>query len=643
MIIFFYGLGIGEIYTQSIENYYEEVIGRSENPESFSEEIIEKIELLRQNPIPLIGTSANELAKIPTISKQEAKDIVKYINSHETISIHNIASELSLSITQELLLSECTTLSEYGVNYRKSLFEYRLRNMNYLSPVYGLEEDKFVGNSLNIYQRAKFHKNNFSGSFLLDKDTGEEKINDFMSGNISYNKGNFKLLIGDYSLNIGMGNVLWKAFGMSKGMNVIDPVIQIGDGFKPYTSSMDYQFFRGIAGSYKIKISDYTSLKTSIWVSNINRNARIDTVENIAKSIYKSGYYRTKNEISKKGTLNERVMGGEVHLSSENYKSGLSAVYFDYEYPIESSSSSAFRGKSGTLLTAYGGYDFENVSLFSEISRDARGNFSEKIAYQYFGNKFKLAGHFRNYPEEYRAQNGYNFGEFSYAANEIGLYTGLFFKPTTWLEEAIYIDIFKSHGETYYVPEAVKGVEYFTETVFKLPNKNKLSVRIKSECKTDSYDRQTYIYYRTKNSARIEWRKDFSNSLYLRLRGESCIVDFENVRLSEQGFLFFVEAGWRMNKYLKFNSRINIFDTQSYESAIWTYEYTFPGMMYSPALYGEGWRFYFGSEFNLTDKINSYVRYIFTYKPNEDNLGSGYLRILDNQDHRVYLQLDFKI
>jgi hypothetical protein len=628
---------------QSVDIYYEEVIGNNENSNSFSEEVIDYIEFLRKNPIPLIGSSARELSKIPTISKTEARQIVQYIKKHETISIHSISEWIGLSTTQEILLTECTTLNTYGSNYRKSFFEYRARNMHYISPVYGLEKNKFKGNALNLYQRAKFHNNNFSGCILLDKDTGEEKINDFTSGNIAYKTEQLQIIVGDYALEIGMGNILWKSFGSGKGINVINPTIETGDGIRPYTSSMDYQFFRGTAANYIFKITNDMNLKTSAWLSNINRNAKIDKENRMATSIYKSGYYRTESEIKKKETLNERSAGGEIQLSSFNYKVGLATMYFDYEYPIQSSSSSAFSGKSGYLSTAYGEYDFEKLIVFSEVSRDNKGNFAEKFAYQYYAPKFKIAGHFRNYPDKYRAQNGYNFGEFSYAANEIGLYTGLFFKPKTWIEESFYLDLFKSHNETYYVPEVVKGIEIFSETLFKLPNNNKLFLRLKTERKTDSYNNKTDVFYRSKSNIRIEWRKDFSKKLYTRIRGEGCFVNYENFRPSENGILFFIESGIRINNHIKFTGRLKIFDTDSYESAIWTFEYSFPGMMYAPAMYGEGLRFYFGTEFNITEKINLYTRYSLNYKPKEDDLGSGYLRITDNQDHRFYLQFDFEL
>ena len=53
-------------------------------------------------------------------------------------------------------------------------------------------------------------------------------------------------------------------------------------------------------------------------------------------------------------------------------------------------------------------------------------------------------------------------------------------------------------------------------------------------------------------------------------------------------------------------------------------------------------RYYISMKAKILDNIVVNLRYSLTYKPDETELGSGYLQILDNKDSRIYLQLDME-
>lgn len=599
------------------------------------------IEYLQSNKIPLRGTPAITLSTIPGISEQDAGRIVSFLENHDYVTYYMIADSLNLTPGQEILLETCTTLEKTASSaYNHSLYT-RHRTMLYLDPLYGFQRNRFQGSPLNLYQRYLYKNKGLDAGFLADKDTGEEDIEDFSSGYVSYSGRNCQILLGDYNLEIGAGNILWKSFGARKGSSVLGVPDKIGRTFRPYRSSLDYQFFRGGAGSYIFDLKNDAQIKASAWVSAIDRSARIDTAKGVATSTYQSGYYRTESEISKKNTLKEITGGTDFQYSDKNWICGAAAAYFNYEMPIVSSSSKAFPGKRGLYLTSYAKYANDEYEFLSEVSTDKNYQPACKVSGSYTGHNIRFAGHFRYYPEKYRAPYGFNFGEFSYAANETGFYLGFYTKPFDFWRLSNYIDIYKSNGPTYFVPEEVKGYDIFSESDIKISDKYSLVCRLRTETKTDSYNKKTVIFNKNRSSGRLDFRGDFSRT-YFRVRGEFCMVGFAGVEPTESGKLAFIECGYRPSESLEFSSRFVVFDTDSYDSAIWSFEYMMPGVMYSPPLYEKGYRLYFAMSYSVISNIDIHCRYTRTCKPAAEDLGSGDLKILDNSDDRIYLQMDMK-
>ncbi len=607
---------------------------------------IDAIEYYKQNPINLATATPKDLLQLPNFTYHDAIGICDFVKFHKILSIGIISDSLNLSTEQELILGACTFIKfESFIQQKKPNLFYRARNQMYLSDVYGIKEKKFEGSSLNLYQRLIYDKDGFSAGALGDKDAGEISIIDFFSAYLSYKKDNYSVIVGDYYMGFGMGNLFWRPMGGRKGADVISPALEMGSGIKPYRSTIDDNYFRGVAGEYKFKLNDKFGIKSTLWFSSINRSSNIDTIDKIATSIYTAGYFRTATEIKKRNNLNEKSFGTDVQLVSKNVLIGFTAFNINYAYDIASGSSSAFSGKSGTLLSAYGMLNISHQTMAVEITKDAKDNIALKSSLQGFAKNFDYAFHFRYFPEFYRSPYGYNFGEFSYPANETGLYSAFKWKISQIFTNRFYIDLYKSNGPTYYVPAIVSGVDVFSESEFKLNTDNKLTFRIQGEAKTDATripDTEDYIFFTGKDfSARAEWMKEFSHQFNTRIRIEGCKVYYNGVKLDEQGWGSFIEFNWRPNKFFKVSPRIAYFSTDSYSSAIWFFEYALPGYMTTQALYGKGIRGLINLTITPIKNLNISIRYSITYKPDEDSLGSSYLKILDNRDQRLYMQLDF--
>ncbi|MEI6091203.1 MAG: hypothetical protein WCR42_12180 [bacterium] len=607
---------------------------------------VESIEFYKQNPINLATASPKDILQLSSFTYHDALRISEYISKHRLLSIGIISDSLNLTTEQELILGACTYIhfNQTDDTKKPTLF-YRARNQTYLSDVYGIKENKFQGSSLNLYQRIIFENNSVSAGIVADKDCGERSLADFLSAYASYKQKNYSIIVGDYYLGFGLGNLFWRPMGGRKGADVISPALEMGTGIKPYRSTIENNYFRGVAGDYKFRINDKFGIKTSLWFSSINRSSNIDSAKKIVTSIYTAGYYRTGTEIAKKYNLNEISYGADAQLVSNDLIIGFTAVNINYAYDISSSSSSAFSGKSGALLSAYALYNTANQTIAVELSKDAKDNIALKSSLQGFSKNFDYAFHFRYFPEFYRSPYGTNFGEFSYPANETGLYSAFNWKISQVLVERFYLDLYKSNGPTYYVPSIVRGIDMFSESEFKVNADNKLIFRLHGEAKTDAVripDSEDYIFFTGKDfSVRGDWIKEFNGNFNFRLRLEGCKIFYEDTKPDELGWGSFLEFNWIPSLFLKISPRIAYFSTDSYSSAVWFFEYALPGLMSTQALYGKGIRGLINVKVSPLRNLNINIRYSITYKPEEVSLGSSYLEILDNKDQRVYLQLDY--
>jgi len=200
---------------------------------------------------------------------------------------------------------------------------------------------------------------------------------------------------------------------------------------------------------------------------------------------------------------------------------------------------------------------------------------------------------------------------------------------------------------TYSIDTNITGFEIFTQFNINISRQTSFYTRFLFKNKTSQHkdkDKKTiYFYQREKIGTRIEVSHDFSKSLTIRNRMELALIDNKNIIPNEIGIAAFLECTWKITNYLKLQSRTTYFNTDSYTSAIWQYEYYYPGYSYIPALYDEGVRSYLALQLKISKYYNLSLRYVNLYKFNSESIGSSYEKINSNQQNRIYAQVDFKI
>ena len=639
-----------EISSLSLEEFLESFVAEDGDLES----LLNLIDFYTNNPIILAKSNANQIAQIPGISYFEAVSINDILKKNPTITVNEIAETVNLNDFQKYILSICTTpfIEPFADTKTQKIkrFSGRVRERSYHqfeTPI-GYENGKYVGEQWNLYQRYQANYNsdfaNFSAGGIINKNPGERKFNEYSSAYFLFDNPNVRIIAGDFSVRAGMGNIFGDAFRQSKGINVINPAANFSNNIRPYTSKSDYNLMRGISTRLDFPLFSEHRISSTIWYSNAPRSATVSRDSTFVSSIFTASTYRTEADIARKNAISEKNIGATVELKNRNYNVGILLTHFDYDLEIRSSSSRVFAGKDGFMSSIFSSYNFNSITVSGEFSFDNHSNLGAKVGSIYKSRKLDLAFHIRSFDENFRSPYGSIFGEFSYPANEIGTYFGVVWKPQRKYKLSSYFDWFRTYERTYNIDTNVYGYEFFSQFDYSLSSKTSLYSRINYKNKTaQRRENNVRTYYqRGKTNFRIAGEHNFSRNF--RLKNQLEIVDINNKKVidGEFGFAGYLEGTYRITNWLRIQGRCSYFATDSYTSAVWQFEYYYPGYSYSPALFLDGVRSFLALQITPIRNLDIHFRYINLYKFDVEHLGSANERINTNQQNRIYCQIDFR-
>jgi hypothetical protein len=512
----------------------------------------------------------------------------------------------------------------------------------------GYENGKYVGKQWNLYQRYQANYNTdfakIRAGGTVNKNSGEKNTAEFASGFFLFDNPNVKIIAGDFALKAGMGNVFGDAFRQSKGINVINPAVNFSNGISPYTSKMDYRLMRGVSSRLNFPLFADNRISSTVWYSNAPRSATVSRDSTFVSSIFTEGAYRTEVNIAKKNAISEKNVGATLEFEGCNYNVGALLTYFDYDLEIRSNSGRVFSGKNGYMSSIFSSYYFDRITISSELSFDNHSNAGFKFGTAYKSRKMDIAFHIRSFDADFRSSYGTIFGEFSYPANELGTYFGLVWKPERRYKLSAYFDWFYTYASTYNVDTNVTGFEIFTQFDCSLDAKTSFYGRLNYKSKTaQKRENNVFTFYqRDKSNFRIVGEHIFSKMFRLKSQIDFVHINNDKIISNEVGVAAYLEGTVRITNWLRFQCRSTYFATDSYTSAIWQFEYFYPGYSLSPALFLDGVRSFLALQISPYKKLDIYFRYINLYKFDVAYLSSANERINTNQQNRIHCQLDWR-
>jgi hypothetical protein len=365
-----------------ISSIAEELADDESDPEAVSA-FIDKLQELNDKPVRINSADEPELSRLFFLTDFQVKALLDYVHSTgRIVSIYEIANIAGFNRELVSMMTPFISLDSEIANHHDSI---RIRNsfLSNFSSRYPVSDASSPGSLWKILVRYRFTAGGFSGSLTSEKDGGEKLLSgnpplpDFLSANLAWTgKGIVrKLIAGDFGARFGMGTNI--NTGLRTGLSLTQSGYLTGrDEIKPYTSTDENIFFRGVAAQFQIK---KTGL--SIFCSMNRIDATIDTTDDktlFIKTFIKSGLHNSLSSAIKKDAVTEYCYGVNISSDFNNISLGLLMSESRFNFPVERINPDPeniydFRGYKNLAASAYYKALFGKMVLYGELSSNLNG------------------------------------------------------------------------------------------------------------------------------------------------------------------------------------------------------------------------------------------------------------------------------
>lgn len=658
---------------QIIADIYEQISEDSEDEIDFTT-FFEDLFAFTQTPINLNNTTKEELERLQFLSDLQIENILYFVHRYgkmQTIYELQLIDGLSdYEIRNLLPFIYVGDRVEKQKIYWRDVFKHG-KNELLLRIDRGVEtkegyrfypEEDEQGNITEqknylgdpFYTSLKYHfnySNKIQFGLSAEKDAGEQfwgsynKGYDFYSGYLQLNDiWKFKTIVaGDFRANFGQGLVLKPEFGFGKSSYVLN-VAARNTGLKKFSSTDEYNFFRGGGATIKLGNFDITA-----FYSNKMLDA---TVENgTFASITKTGLHRTESEMTKKHTVNQQIMGGNVTFNYKNLQVGFTAVntiLSDTLVPTPTAYSNGYF--SGTQQFVGGLHYRLRVGKFSIFGETAMADnlamaTINGISFSPISQVGLVAMH-RYYSPNFDNFYATAFGETSRINNEQGLYLGAEVRPFRKWKFAAYADGYAFMMPKYGIDVPSTGFDYMLQADFVPQRTMSMYWRLKWEQKSAN------ISGTSNTTPTVGITNKASARYYLTYSyGQFSFKNILEVNLAKPeteeptfGFIVSQDVSYKINKVpITIDVRFQIFDAQDYENRFYSYEKDVLYAFSIPMYYGLGGRYYLNLKYDINRHFSIWLKAAQTvYADDRETLSSSNEEIVGNRKTDLRLMVRWK-
>lgn len=516
----------------------------------------------------------------------------------------------------------------------------------------------YRGNPDRYYTRFRYtYRTNISLGFTAEKDPGEEFFQgsqkngfDYYSFHAFYKGGKYVRAVaaGDYQIQIGQGLNTWSGYAFGKSADIFSSK-KSANLLRPYTSVDENRFFRGGAAILGYKKWNLLTFYSNKQVDGTGINDSLTDDLEFVTTIDLSGLHRTNSEISKKNRLTEQVIGNYLSYNSTRFNAGIAVVNQQYSQPLLRDTIPynlyAFRGKNTTAISGDYNFVLRNFNFFGEVSYSTHSKAFAQLhgLMAVLDPSVSISVIYRNYSKNYYSFYNNGFSEGSNTQNESGLFSGIKVKLAPSWSVSSYIDFFRFPWLKYQVDAPSKGYEFLVQPTYR-PNKVfELYARFRQQVrqKNSRYSDGTItgIEDVVQNNYRLNLSYKVLESFTLKSRVEYVTINRKS-SAPEDGWIFTQDLLFKPKKLpFDLTLRYALFDTDSYDSRIYTFETNALYVFSIPAYYYQGSRAYALIRFSFLRHCDLWIRYGTFLYSNRTVLSSGPEEIKGSKKSDITVQL----
>ena len=657
------------------ESMVEQLVTNDENNSRQWENLMEDLAELREHPLPINIATKEQLEHFPFLSPELIENILYYIYKHgpmltekELMMVEDMniqtARCLKLFITFQLPEKENSKTSIKNIfKHGKHELSTRVDIPLYTKEGYQPFTKEFIQENPNkrylgyaFYHQLRYsfrYSDKVYGGLTAEKDAGEpffdgqnKKGYDYYSPYLLIKDiGRLRALaLGKYRLNYGYGLVMNTDFSMGKTI-AISSLGNKARGIKKHSSTDEYNYFQGIAGS--IRLTD--RLTADAFYSYRRMDGTVDNL--LITSLKEDGYHRLPKDLEKKNTFSNQLIGSHIHYNGKYIEAGLTAVYNFFNRVLKTTYRpyNKYYPRGRDFLNVGIDYKFfwKKFALWGETAMDKEGKIATLNMLRYSPKEsFQLIVMNRFYDVAYQSLYAGSIGEGSLVQNESGFYIGLETSLLRYFKLSAYGDFFYFPWKKYQVSKngtyGWDGIlqvsyqqSYQLDMLIRYRYKNKYKDFTSEDGKksTIPYIQQKWKYqlnYSPINELVLKTSVDVVHNAYQQqkpslgiLVGQQVNYQFQRIPLQVG-----ISAAW--------------FKTDDYASRISMYEKGLLYMFSVPSFYGKGERYTLNAKYEWGKHIVLQTKYALTHYRDREVISSGLEQINGNRKSDLYLQIRLK-
>lgn len=577
--------------------------------EDTHEELYENLLELQRNGINVNSATREELLALPFVSEQQVMDILEYIHFHGALkSINELMSIESIDYSTRQLLQEFLYAGDKPEKGFPSLKNIMTWGKNELSlytkiPTYERVGDTsngdYLGYPYKFWARYSFsYAKNVRIGIVASQDPGEPFFSqsnkygfDQYSGFIQLNGlGPVEsLIVGRYSIAAGMGLVMNNSFSLGKTAMLQDLGRQ-RNALSPHTSASENGYMQGAAAT--IRLSD--AIRITPFFSYRKTDATLNIDGSISSLIY-TGYHRTISELNKKNNTSLMAGGMNARWNHKDFSLGATAVFTHINRPLSPNKSATYKKiypEGSNFFNASLNYSWLHYpfSVNGETAINANGAIATLNTLGWHLSQYvEVMGIYRFYSFNYYSLYANAFSEGGKTQNESGLYLGVRWQPKYGIDIQAYTDLAYFAWPRYGVSQSSYASDNVVSASYKT-GKWLLSGKYRLHFKQKDSKSASGISWQTEHRLRIgaEWTGDgWTSRSQLDFASVSSTSESSS---SSQGFMITENIGYDIGKWQIFAGG-KYFNTDGYDSRLYSYERALPHTFSFPAYYGHGIRY----------------------------------------------------
>ena len=643
--------------------------------------IVEQLNFYYEHPLNLNSATSDQLRDLWILSDIQINDLQlhiklfgKLISQYELQSLEYWDMSTIKMVLPFIRVDDKLDQLHVGLKeaFKNGKFEVYLRYQDILENKSGYDDvvdsilensnSYYHGNSARYYTRLRFsYRTNLSVGITAEKDPGEQFFKgkqkygfDFYSAHAFYKGGKYvkSVALGDYQVQIGQGLNFWSGYAFGKSADVTN-VKKSANPLRAYTSVDETRFLRGAAvvlGVGDFSLTAFGSRKA------VDASVVVDSLledQEFVSSINLTGFHRTNSEIERKNALIENVYGANFQYAKRNFQVGVAAVSQGYNSEfikdIQPYNQFDFRGKNSVALSADYSFVVKNFNFFGEISRTGYSGKTAVLSGILFSldKRVSMAIVARDYDRAYQTFYNAGFAEGSRTQNERGLYAGLKLNLSREFSINSYLDVFKFPWMKFQVDGPSDGYEIMIQPSYKPSRSLEIYTRFRQQMRQknsrDSDGTITGLEDVLQRNYRINFNYKISEAFRLKSRVEFVTINRAS-NAPESGIIITQDLLYRpKSSPIDIALRYALFDTDSYDTRIYTFESNALYVFSVPAYYYKGSRAYALIRYTFLRKFDLWVRYGVSIFANRTSLGSGAEEIIGNTKTDVTIQLRMKL